>query len=116
MILGWDKRCYQERLDLCNLQTLEVRGLRSDLIQVFKLLKGLDNINCKKFFVIDSNNSRRGNNLKLLNPRARLDIRLHSFSYRFVNYWNKLPVEVVNCQSLDAFKYKLSRYLSSNSG
>ena len=44
MILGWDKRCYQERLDLCYLQTLEVRGLRGDLIQVFKLLKGLDNV------------------------------------------------------------------------
>ena len=38
MVLGWEKRCYQERLDLCNLQTLEVRGLRGDLIQVFKLL------------------------------------------------------------------------------
>ena len=116
MILGWDKRCYQERLDLCNLQTLEVRGLRGDLIQVFKLLKGLDNVSLKKKFVIDSNNSRRGHNLKLLKPSARLDIRLHSFSHRVVNYWNKLPVAVVNCQSLDAFKYKLSRYLSSNSG
>ena len=66
--------------------------------------------------VIDSNNSRRGHNLKLLKPRARLDIRLHSFSHRVVNYWNKLPVKVVNCQSLDALKYKLSRYLNSNSG
>ena len=113
IILGWDKRCYQERLDLCNLQTLEVRGLRGDLIQVFKLLKGLDNVSFNFLCVIDSNNSRRGHILKLL---KRLDIRLHSFSHRVVNYWNKLPVEVVNCQSLDAFKYKLSRYLRSNSG
>ena len=59
MILECDKRCYQERLDLCNLQTLEVRGLRGDLIQVYKLLKGLDNVSFKKLFVIDSNNSRR---------------------------------------------------------
>ena len=115
LILGWDKRCYQERLDLCNLQTLEVRGLRGDLIQVFQLLKGLDNVSLKKFVVIDSNHNRRGYNLKLLKPRATLDIRLHSFSHRVVNYWNKLPVEVINCQSLDAFKYKLSCYLSSNS-
>ena len=114
MILGWDKRCYQERLDQCNLQTLEVRELRGDLIQVFKLLKGLD-VSFKFCFVIDSNNSRRGHNLKLLKPRARLDVRLHSFSHRVVNYWNKLPVEVVNCQWLDTFKYKLSSYLSSNS-
>ena len=52
MILGWDKCCYQERLDLCNLQTLEVRGLRGDLMQVFKLLKGLDNVSFKKLLLI----------------------------------------------------------------
>ena len=115
MILGRNKRCYQERLDLCNLQTLQDRGLRGDLIQIFKLLKGLDNVSYTNFVVIDSNNSRRGH-LKLLKPRARLDVRMHSFSHRVVNYWNKLPVEVVNCQSLEVFKYKLSRYLSSNRG
>ena len=48
MILGWDKRCYREWLDLLNLQTLEVRGLTGDLVQVFKLLKGLDYVSLKK--------------------------------------------------------------------
>ena len=52
MILRWDKRCYQERLDLCNLHILEVRGLRGDLIQVFKLLKGLDNVSLKKVLLL----------------------------------------------------------------
>ena len=52
MILGWDKRCYQERLDLCNLQTLEVQGLRGDLTQVFKLLKGHVNVSLKKYFFL----------------------------------------------------------------
>ena len=35
-----------------HLQTLEVRGLRGDLIQVFKLLKELDNVSLKKILLL----------------------------------------------------------------
>ena len=41
MILGY-KLCYKDRLALCQLSTLEGRRLKGDLIQVLKLLKGLD--------------------------------------------------------------------------
>ena len=66
------------------------------------MLKGLDNVSYTIFFSLIAIIVDGGHNLKLLKPRARLDVRLHSFSHRVVNYWNKLPVEVVNCQSLDA--------------
>ena len=98
MILGYKHYCYEDRLALCQLSTLEGRRLRGDLIQAFKLLKGLDQINYNKFFVLDVNTSRRGHTLKVANPRARLDIRLHSFSHRVVHCWNNLPVEIVECQ------------------
>ena len=114
MILGYKRYCcYEDRLTLCQLSTLKGRRLRSDLIQAFKLLKGLDQINYNNFFVLDVNTSRRGHTLKVSKPRARLDIRLHNFSHRVVNCWNNLSVEIVECQSINNFKYKLSMFLST---
>ena len=101
MILGNKYYCYEDRLALCQLSTLEGRELRDDLIQVFKLLKGLDQINNKNFFVLDVNTSRRGHTLKVAKPHARLDIRLHSFSHRVIDCKNSLPVEIVEFQSVN---------------
>ena len=92
---------------------LKGRRLRGDLIQAFKLLKGLYQINYNNFFVLDVNTSRRGHTLKIAKPRARLDIRLHNFIHRVVNSCNNLLVEIVECQSINNFKYKLSMFLST---
>ena len=59
MILGYKHYCYEDRLALCQLSTLEGTRLRGDLIKVFKLLKGLDQINYNNFFVLGVNTSRR---------------------------------------------------------
>ena len=92
MIVGYKHYCYEDRLALCQLSTLEGRRLRDDLIQAFKLFKGLDQINYNNIFVLDVNTSRRGHTLKVAKPRARLDIRSHNFSHRVINCWNNLPV------------------------
>jgi len=34
---------YEDRLNILKLTTLETRRLKSDLIEVFKMFKGLDN-------------------------------------------------------------------------
>ena len=57
------------------------KRLRGDLIQAFKLLKDLDQINYNNFFVLDVDTGRRGHTLKVAKPRARLDIRLHNLSH-----------------------------------
>ena len=80
-ILGYKHHCYEDILALCKLSTfggrklstLEGRRRRGDLIQVFKLLNGLEQISYNNFFVLDVNTSWRSHTLKVAKPRARID-------------------------------------------
>lgn len=74
MIIGDAEVGYEDRLKLLKLTSLETRRLRGDLIQVFKILKGIDNIDCNIYFV-KSHTGLRGHSLKLYKQSSRLDIR-----------------------------------------
>jgi ribonuclease P/MRP protein subunit RPP40 len=101
---------YEERLKFLDMTTLETRRVRGDLIEVFKIMKGFENVNKDKFFTMDTG-CTRGHELKLFKPSCRLDCRKYAFSNRIINMWNSLPSNIIACNTVDNFKHKIDIYL-----
>ena len=106
MINGFSEIKYETRFKKLGLTTLETRRLRGDLIEVFKILKGYDDIGADIFFV-RSKSSLRGHQLNLQKKSVRLDVAKYSFSNRVVNEWNNLIKEVIASKTLAGFKKNL---------
>ena len=80
---------YEEWLRKLNLTTLETRRLSADLIEVFKIMKGFDNVDSSKFFILSGFNFRN-HTFKLFKRRFIINIHKYNFSNRVVDFWNKL--------------------------
>ena len=111
MINEYNGLKYEDRLVKTGLTTLEERRTRGDLIEAFKMIKGLNKTDSKRFFTIAHSSRTRGHRLKIVKNRSRLDIRQNVFSQRVVNMWNELPEIVVESESVNSFKNKYDKYV-----
>ncbi|BHF81690.1 hypothetical protein SprV_0802482300 [Sparganum proliferum] len=115
MVGGQSSFPYATRLVNLNLFPLSYRQLRGDLLQAFRIEKGLDcNLVFEDFFEFATTTNLRGHPLKLRTRRARLDVRKFSFSVRVIKPWKALPTDVVMSPSIQSFKKNLDIYMFRN--
>ena len=113
LISSLRKETYENRVKILGLTTLETRRLRGDIIEAFKIMKGLEDISWSKFFKMSSTKQLRGHSWKLYKRSVRLDIIKYSFNQRVINQWNLLPDELLECETVDNFKKKLDLHLGT---
>ena len=116
MVPGLRGLDYEERLGRLGLTTLEERRNRADLIELFRISKGLSAISLESFFELDTSGRTRGHSLKLRKERIRSDTRKFFFSQRVVNRWNMLDKTVVSAGSIEVFKERLRKFCEKKKG
>jgi hypothetical protein len=115
MVSGFRARSYEERLLELGITTLEERREHLDMVQTYKILKGVDNVSREIWFDMASQGTRAtrqsADPLNIRPQASRLEIRRNFFSQRVVEKWNKVPKDVKNAPSVQAFKQGHRAYL-----
>jgi len=94
---------YDNRLQCLNLSTLEERRIHIDLIFMFKVIKGIVDIDLNYYFTFNTMNTR-GHQFKLNVNISHVNCHKHHFCNRIIKPWNELPEEIVNSDNVDIFK------------
>ena len=105
MVPGMRVLDYEERLERLNLMTLEERRNRSDLIEMFKISRGLFAIPWNLFFRVDNSERRRGHSMKLMKESFRMVVRKYFFSQRVLNRWNRSNEDVSQVHYVHSFAF-----------
>jgi len=113
MIRGLESDSYNQRLIKTGLISLEMRRLRADLIEVFKIMKGMEDIPQEMFFQTSTLKKTRGHSMKLQKRNHRLDCRKYSFSQRIITEWNALPEDIIASTTVNQFKKGIAPLFAS---
>ena len=114
MINGMGEDEYSVRLSKTKLLSLEMRRLRSDLIEVFKIMHNLEGVKREDFFQLRT--GRRGHSLTILKQHCRLNVRKYFFTHRVVDTWNKLSEDTVNSKTVNSFKNQIDPSFKQHGG
>ena len=82
------------------------------LIEVYKIMRGVDRVGSQKLFPRVEESITRGNWFKVRGVRFKRDVRGRFFTQRVVGTWNSLPGEVVEADTVMTFKGRLDKYMN----
>ena len=103
---GLSELSYDERLKLLNLEELEIRRLRFDLLCCYKIIFGLVCIDREAFFELRTS-CTRGHPYKLFKHHSSISVRSNFFAERVINAWNGLPADRIDLSSYPRFQSSL---------
>lgn len=109
LIPAYSKLPYEERLSRLGLITLEERRNRADLVELYRMTRGLSATPLETMFERDINSRTRGHSFKMRKRRCTTEIRRNFFSERVVKNWNALDEETVMAKTVNSFKKKLKQ-------
>ncbi len=107
-LYGMGSLSYTERLIALNLEPLELRRLKADLILVYKIIHRLVSLNFDDFFKYARSAVTRGHAFKLEIPLCATNYGKFFFSYRVVSAWNSLSAATVTSRTISTFKIRLN--------
>ena len=101
---------YSQRLEYLQLPSLKHRRLRGDMIQMYKIVKGIDDIDATRFFERNSYDRTRSTGEKIFIKYARTNAKKNCFSRRAAPIWNtKLTELTKTSKDVNTFKNYLDR-------
>ena len=108
VIKGLGNLKYEDRLQKCNLTTLEKRRSRGDLIQTYKIMTGKEEVQPERFFEKATKKSTRGHQYKIYKRRTGTHMQ-RFYSGRVIDIWNNLDEKTVSAGTTTAFKIELAK-------
>ena len=99
MVAGLRGRTYEQKLVEVGLTTLEERRVRGDMIQTFRILNGIDQVEPCTWFTMANERNRLGaantryssDYTKTVEGTSKTELRRNYFSQRVTRPWNSLP-------------------------
>ena len=101
---------YKERLDRLGLFSLERRRLRGDLMEVYKIMRGTDQLDSQYLFPKVGESKTREHRFKVRGERYKRVQKGNFFTQRVVSVWNKLSELVVKAGTILFFRKHLDSY------
>lgn len=99
---------YKNRLKKLGLTTLLERRARGDLIETFRILSGIADYGSSLIKL-----SHSGRNL-ISRPGDQNTFKYSFFSRRVIYYWNKLPSDIKNAETVNQFKNRVDKFRETN--
>ena len=122
MVSGLQSKDYVGKLHELGLESLQDRRTRLDLLQTFKIIKGIDNVEKEFWFrtygesvARETRQSSYPDNIVPSNV-PRTDLRRNFFSQRVVKLWNELPGYVKESRNISIFKLNYNKFKGASSG
>ena len=110
MIIGLASIPYDQYLQRANLFSLEMRRQGTDLVEVCKIMNGLEELPSDLLFKTNLERTR-GHHIRLVKNHVRLNTKKYFFSQGVISLWNFLPSVIVNSESVNEYKNRIGPLL-----
>lgn len=113
-VTGLKGKTYEERMVELEMESLEDRRKKLDLIQTYKIVREVDNVNPDTWFKLIQNDRQqrtRGTEggLTIRRETSKLEIRHNFYSQRAAEQWNTLPLDLRNIEKVQEFRNRVKK-------